>query len=288
MEMKKTILLLLLSALLINLGIAQNFHSFKAQKINGDSLDFSTLSGKKVLVVNTASFCGYTSQYSNLQNLYETYGGPDFEIIAFPANNFLGQEPNSDAWIANFVDSVYSVTFTMMSKISVSYYNYNSFPSDTNNATPAQKHEIYQWLTEQSNNGVMDAPVQWNFQKFLISEQGELEDMVAYSVNPETSTVITDWLSASSIGENPEKHGEVTILTNPVRDNIMLECPDCGVSSLKISIYNAIGQQVQKNPLFRITGSGMVIVPAADLQKGVYFIQISDKGFSKTLKISKI
>ena len=118
--MKKVILILGIT--LISLaGLTQNgtLHQFKAKDIDGNEFDFGTLKGKKVMIVNTASLCGYTPQYKILQQLYETYGPDNFEIIGFPANNFLQQESRSDKKIKAFCTKNYGVTFRMMSKISV-------------------------------------------------------------------------------------------------------------------------------------------------------------------------
>jgi glutathione peroxidase len=157
-----------------------NFHQFKATTIDGKELDFASLKGKKILVVNTASNCGLTPQYESLQELYKTYGGDNFEIIGFPANNFAGQEPGTNAEVATFCQKNYGVSFTMMEKISVK---------------GKDMHPIYQWLTEKAKNGVADSKVSWNFQKYLIDENGNL----VKSVSPQTSPVdkeIVSWLTA--------------------------------------------------------------------------------------------
>ncbi len=156
-----------------------NFHQFKAKTLDGGELDFSTLKGKKVLVVNVASKCGLTPQYEELQKLYEQYGGENFEIIGFPANNFMGQEPGSGDEIAEFCQKNYGVTFTMMEKVDVK---------------GKKQSPIYSWLTSKSENGVMDAQVSWNFEKFLVDENGNL----VLNLEPKTSPVdeqIINWLA---------------------------------------------------------------------------------------------
>jgi glutathione peroxidase len=156
--MKK--LLIFLLTLSTTVTMAQtNFHQFKAKTLDGGELDFATLKGKKVLVVNVASKCGLTPQYTDLQKLYDKYGGEKFEIIGFPANNFMGQEPGSSDEIAEFCQKNYGVTFTMMEKVEVK---------------GKKQSPIYTWLTLKSENGVMDAEVSWNFEKFLIDENGNL------------------------------------------------------------------------------------------------------------------
>lgn len=157
----------------------ESLHAFKVETIDGREFDLSSLKGKKVMVVNTASKCGFTPQYKQMQALYETYGGKNFEIIGFPANNFMGQEPGSNEDIAAFCSQNYGVTFPMMAKISVKGKDI---------------HPLYKWLTEKSENGVTDAPVKWNFQKFLIDENGKLVDVLPPATKPDDQAVI-DWLS---------------------------------------------------------------------------------------------
>lgn len=134
------------------------FYDFKVTSIDGNEFDLSTLKGKRVLVVNTASECGYTPQYAQLQELYEVYGGDKFTIVGFPSNDFGGQEPGSDAEIKTFCTQNYGVNFPMMSKITVK---------------GAEMHPLYSWLTSEGQNGVSDAEVKWNFHKFLIDADGK-------------------------------------------------------------------------------------------------------------------
>lgn len=150
-------------------------YNFKAIDIEGKEFDFSSLKGKKVMIVNTASECGFTPQYEQLEAIYKKYGGEKFEIIGFPANNFGGQEPGADSTIAAFCKKNYGVTFKMMSKISV---------------VGDDQHEIYQWLTQKSKNGVEDAKVQWNFHKFLIDENGHYVKSVGTKTKPDDEDVV--------------------------------------------------------------------------------------------------
>lgn len=158
----------------------KTFHDFTVKTIAGDSLDLSIYKGKKVLVVNTASKCGLTPQYEDLEKLYKQYGGEDFEIIGFPANNFLSQEPGTDEEIKEFCVVNYGVTFQMMSKISVKGKN---------------MHPIYKWLTSKDENGVMDSKVSWNFQKYMIDERGHLVDFVKPKEKP-MSEKIVNWIKS--------------------------------------------------------------------------------------------
>jgi glutathione peroxidase len=156
----------------------KNFYDFTVTTIDGTEFPLAQLKGKKVLVVNTASKCGYTPQYEDLEKLYETYGGDKFTIIGFPANNFMNQEPGNNADIKQFCTSKYGVTFQMMEKISVK----------GDNIAP-----LYSWLTRKEENGVLDAPVKWNFQKFMIDENGNLAD-VAYPGDNPLSEKIVNWI----------------------------------------------------------------------------------------------
>jgi len=177
----KTLLIAL--SLLISGAMANaqktNFYSFKTKTIDGKTFDLASLKGKKVLVVNTASKCGLTPQYKDLQELYLKFGGDKFVIIGFPANNFMSQEPGSNAEIKQFCTEKYEVTFPMMEKISVKGDDIDP---------------IYKWLTNKSQNGKMDAEVSWNFQKFMIDEQGNLVDMVPPKTKPNDEKIIK-WIT---------------------------------------------------------------------------------------------
>jgi glutathione peroxidase len=155
-----------------------SIHSFVVKNLQGNDFDFSTLKGKKIMVVNTASKCGLTPQYEKLQKIYEKYKNQNFEIIGFPANNFLWQEPGSASDIENFCSVNYGVTFPMMEKISVKGKN---------------MHPIYEFLTKKSKNGVKDTSVKWNFQKFLLNENGEFEKVISPNTQPDDRS-ITAWI----------------------------------------------------------------------------------------------
>lgn len=156
----------------------RSFYDFTVKDIDGNDFELSSLKGKKVMVVNTASKCGFTPQYELLEELYKTYGGDDFVIIGFPANNFLKQEPGSNSEIKAFCQENYGVTFPMMAKISVK---------------GDDQHPFYKWLTSKNENGVMDSKVSWNFQKYLIDEQGRLVDVAKPNVRPNDESIV-NWL----------------------------------------------------------------------------------------------
>jgi glutathione peroxidase len=151
-----------------------SFYQFKVNALNGSPYDLSQLKGKKVMVVNTASKCGFTPQYADLEALYQQYKDKGFVIIGFPANNFLHQEPGTNEEIAQFCQVNYGVSFPMMEKISVK---------------GKDMHPLYQWLTQKALNGKLDSEVKWNFQKYLIDEQGNLVDVVYSKTNPQSDNI---------------------------------------------------------------------------------------------------
>jgi glutathione peroxidase len=155
-------------------------YDFKVNQINGESFDLSQLKGKKVLVVNTASECGLTPQYEQLQALFEETSRDQFMIVGFPANDFGAQEPGSNDEVAGFCQKNYGVTFPMMSKISVK---------------GKEQHPLYTWLLEESKSKGGAEEVAWNFHKFLIDEEGNFVKDVHPKTLPNASE-ITDWINA--------------------------------------------------------------------------------------------
>lgn len=153
----------------------KNFYDFTVKTIDGKEFNLSELKGKKVLVVNVASKCGLTPQYKQLQELYSKYSDKGFTIIGFPANNFMGQEPGTNEEIQQFCTLNYDVTFPMMAKISVS----------GEDIAP-----LYKWLTQKSENGKQDAKVEWNFQKFMIDENGNWIGFVSPKISPMADEII--------------------------------------------------------------------------------------------------
>jgi len=177
--MKKILSFLVLMIFTLSLGAqSKTLYDFTVKNIDGEEFKLSSLKGKKVLVVNTASKCGLTPQYEDLQKLYEKYNSNDFVIIGFPANNFMNQEPGSNDEIKEFCKSEYEVTFPMMSKISVKGDDI---------------HPLYQWLTEKEKNGKMDSKVKWNFQKYMIDEEGMLVDVAYPKTNPMDEQIV-NWI----------------------------------------------------------------------------------------------
>ncbi|MCM0667264.1 glutathione peroxidase [Flavobacterium tyrosinilyticum] len=178
--MKKIILMLFGAALLSATGLnaqtntnklskkdkamaKETIYQFKVEDLSGDTFDFASLKGKKILIVNTASKCGLTPQYKDLEAVYKEYKDKGFVIVGFPANNFASQEPGTAKEIETFCQQNYGVTFPMMNKVSVK---------------GSDMCEVYKFLTEKSRNGLQDSEVEWNFQKYLINEKGELVKVI--------------------------------------------------------------------------------------------------------------
>ncbi|TRX41475.1 glutathione peroxidase [Flavobacterium restrictum] len=181
--MKKVVLAscaLFLFAISIQAQMKQTIYQFKVEDLSGKTFDFASLKGKKVLIVNTASKCGYTPQYEQLEALYKQYKDKGFVIVGFPANNFASQEPGTNAEIATFCKLNYGVSFPMMSKVSVK---------------GSDMAPIYQFLTQKAKNGLKDSKVEWNFQKYLINEKGELEQVYLSGVTP-TDDKIVNWVKS--------------------------------------------------------------------------------------------
>ena len=157
-----------------------SIHSFTVEDINGDLFDFSSLKGKKVMIVNTASKCGLTPQYKKLEALYQQYKNQNFVVIGFPANNFIWQEPGTNEEIKAFCDKNYGVSFPIMAKISVK---------------GRKQHPLYEFLTQKDKNGVKSSSVKWNFQKYLIDENGMLVDVISSRTQPD-DVKITTWIKS--------------------------------------------------------------------------------------------
>ena len=180
--MKKT----LITLILVNWQIIKeqkimdnSIYQFTVEDVDGEAFDFSCLEGKKIMIVNTASRCGLTYQYKGLQTLYDKYKNQNFIIIGFPANNFLFQEPGTNQQISEFCKKNYGVTFPIMSKIDVKGKNI---------------HPIYRFLTDKNKNGYIDSKVTWNFQKYLINENGLLEMVVSPRTSPESEKIV-NWIT---------------------------------------------------------------------------------------------
>jgi glutathione peroxidase len=170
----KTLLSILLMSTVLTTN-AQSIHSFTVKSIDGKNLNLASFKGKKILIVNTASACGYTPQYEGLEKVYEQYKDK-LVIIGFPCNQFGGQEAGTNEEIVAFCKKKYGVSFPLADKIDVK----------GSNAAP-----IYQWLTQKSKNGVLDASISWNFNKFLIDENGKMMAYFPSNVKPDSESILS-------------------------------------------------------------------------------------------------
>ncbi len=158
-----------------------SIYSFKVKTIEGSILDFSTLKGKKILIVNTASKCGFTPQFEQLEKLYERYKDKNFVVVGFPCNQFGSQDPGTGEDIKSFCTKNYGVSFPMMEKI---------------NVKGVDAAEIYKWLTSKKENGVENSSVKWNFQKYMIDENGFLIGHLASFKSPDSKKII-NWIEGN-------------------------------------------------------------------------------------------
>ncbi|HEV7230580.1 MAG TPA: glutathione peroxidase [Bacteroidia bacterium] len=155
---------------------SESIYNFKMKSLEGNLIDFAQYRGKKILIVNTASKCGYTPQYSDLEKLHEQYGNK-VVLLGFPANNFLHQEPGNGQEIAEFCTKNYGVTFQMFEKVSVK---------------GSDQCDLYRWLSDKKKNGWNDQAPTWNFCKYLISESGELLKFYPSAVKPLDPELLED------------------------------------------------------------------------------------------------
>lgn len=174
--MKAIVLLITLISMMMFTDIERtdNIYQYELNSIDGETVSLDEYSGEVILVVNTASECGYTGQYEGLQEIHETYSDQGFKVLGFPANNFGGQEPGSDEEIASFCELNYGVTFPMFSKISVK---------------GDDQHPLFDYLANMENPD-FTGEVSWNFEKFLIDRNGNLVRRFKSNVEPDDENLL--------------------------------------------------------------------------------------------------
>ena len=155
---------------------AKSVYDFTVKSIDGKDVKLSQYKGKKLLFVNTASECGYTPQYKQLEELYKKHGDK-VTVLGFPANNFGGQEPGTEAQIATFCEKNYGVTFPLFSKISVA---------------GADTAPLYKYLSSKAQNGTVGEAPNWNFCKYLVNEKGQVVKFYASKVSPTSPELLAD------------------------------------------------------------------------------------------------
>jgi glutathione peroxidase len=168
---------LLLCTILGIMSMSAGFHDFKVQDIQGNTKQLADYKGKVVLIVNVASFCGYTRQYEPLEKLYRTYKDKGLVVLGFPSNDFGAQEPGTNAEIQNFCKASYDVTFDMFGKVTVK---------------GAGKVPLFEWLTSGGGNAALAGEIGWNFEKFLIGKDGKLIKRYATKEEPMSASMTAD------------------------------------------------------------------------------------------------
>jgi len=238
-----------------------NFLSFKVKNIFDDSVNLADYAGKKLLVVNTASFCGYTHQFTKLQQLDSMYQSYNFKVIGFPCNDFGGQDPYADSTIFSFCQNQYGITFPMMSRISIK-------SGDTS--------AVYKWLQKKSLNGVSNAQVTWNFNKFLIDEQGNWVRHFLSQVEP-NDTAITNWITSSVTAIKKSVNLNEIRIQNPASGGIKIFGENSQNSEIQFQLTDLMGRNVQSGKLLNFDS------PIATGNKtGVYSLVVFTKDQSKS------
>ncbi len=248
----------------------ETFHDFSEITITHDTLNLSDFAGKKVLVVNTASFCSYTPQYANLVILDSLYSGPNFAIIGFPCNDFGGQEPFNDTIISNFAHQ-YGVLFQMMHKIAI---------------TSSDTAEVYKWLQLMSRNGVADAPVTWNFNKFCIDEAGHWVHHFPSAVDP-LDTAITNWImSPNTTGIIPvNETPEIKLNGNPAIQKININIQTPAPAEFSIQLSDLQGRQIERIFSGTISNFQTISYKPGKLNTGIYFVNVKSDLVNRTFKV---
>lgn len=265
--------LILLAVLSISFAKAQTstFHDFSAPTIFHDTISMSQYYGKKLMVVNTASFCAYTPQFGDLETLYSDYKQHGFEIIGFPCNDFGNQDPRDDSTINEFCTGTYNVTFQMMSKVH----------TVSGNIDP-----IYQWLQQQSLNGVANATVSWNFNKFLIDEAGHWVKHYNQNTLPNDPEIVSWIIDTPSV---------VSGIRNDMNDILEMRSANPGnviefaftnskPLTLNIDLFNSNGQIAKKLYSGTTSNSQIISHDVSQLPTGVYVIRITGAGLQRSMK----
>jgi glutathione peroxidase len=170
------VLLVLATAACSERSSMTSLYDITVQTIQGESITLNEYRGKTLLIVNTASRCGFTGQFEGLQNLYETYQDQGLIVLAFPSNNFMGQEPGSNEAIAAFCETRFQTTFPLFAKINVKGRN---------------QHPLFTWLTSNQSNPSFGGDISWNFNKFLISSEGSVINRFGSRTAPNQKKLIT-------------------------------------------------------------------------------------------------
>lgn len=254
--------------------VLQNFYDFSWPDIIGDTISMSQYAGQKVMVVNCASYCAYTPQYTPLKELQAQYSRYNFTVIGYPSNDFANQGGTDSAIIATCHN--YEVNFPIMSPVSIV----------TGDTAP-----LYKWLQRHDLNGVSNAHVTWNFNKFLIDRQGHWVRWFDSPVNP-LDTAITNWIIEDSATVYPT--GIQNVLAgdfisikseNPAAANVIFQLNGNSGGHVDINLFSADGKLVAAIYNGSATGSQQVNYSVATLANGIYLVKAQSALGQKTLKL---
>lgn len=273
--MKKifTVFALSLSVLFTNAQAPLTFHDYSTMTIDGVPINLSQYYGKKVMVVNVAAHCGYTPQFTQLQEIYDLYQSHNFEIIGFPSDDFNQQGTDSEL-IATC--GSYNVTFPLTESVHVK---------------GGAMHPVFQWLTQLSLNTVSNASVSWNFHKFLIDEAGHWVNHYTQSTLP-NAQVIVDWiLSPSALGVSPSIGLDEIVemkSANPTSTTIDFTVKNAGLKNLSIQLFSTTGELIGSAYNGSVVSNQNICYSVSNLATGIYFVKIDADGLQKTLRCSVI
>lgn len=255
------IVLLLSFCSVLNAQSPESFHSFEVRTIQGDTISLSQFAGKKIMVVNTASYCAYTYQYGQLESLYQQYADQNFTILGFPCNDFGNQEPGTDSSVAEFCSNTYNVQFPMMSIIHIR-------TGDT--------AAVYKWLQRGDLNGVSDAIVSWNFNKFLIDEDGNWVRHFPSTVLP-SDTAIVNWILSDSGEVTGTKNTDALAVSKIISQNgaIQLELDAPKGDEMLFEIIGLDGKVNYTSNQFVLKGQNSITLPTQNLANGIFCLRIS-------------
>ena len=240
-----------------------NFFDFRVKNNAGDSIDLSIYKGKKIMVVNTASACGYTTQYGDLQKLYEDYQSKGFVVIVFPSPDF-NQEPLDDDDILDFCQTNYGVTFPIMAKSKV---------------TGPDAIPVFKWLTQKSQNAVKDVTIGWNFYKFMINEDGSFYDYMTTSGSPSAPKVLL-WLdNASEIPKQLVLLDAFTLYPSPATTEFNIHLSLQSPAMIKLNLVSSTGMLID-NLFDGMLEKDLTTSYFTDrLKSGLYIIMLEIDGY---------
>ena len=257
----------------ISAQVLQTFYDFSSPDIIGDTVHMALYAGQKVMVVNCASYCVYTPEYTPLKNLQAEYSRFNFTVIGYPCNDFANQGGTDSAIIATCHQ--YNVNFPIMSPVSII----------TGDTAP-----LYKWLQRQDLNGVSNAHVSWNFNKFLIDRQGHWVRWIDSPLSPLDSS-ITNWIvddsaSLSTGVQTIQNDGFINIKSaNPTTNNVTLELSATTPQPVDITLYSSDGRLVGNIYNGNLSGIQQINYSVASLSSGIYLIKAQSSGSQKTLKL---